>query len=133
MRDVLERADDRHYLGVRLVLASYHARALSLYAKLGFTVRDISARVTGAPLARQSPAHTVRSATLADLDACNQVCWRVHGHDRRGELQDAITQGSATVVEHEGRLSVTGHEADEGWGRELSRRSSMTIPSRSRS
>jgi predicted N-acetyltransferase YhbS len=105
MQDVLERADARHSLGVRLVLASYHARALSLYAKLGFTVRDIIARVTGAPLARQFPGYTVRSATLADLDACNQVCWRVHGHDRSGELQDAITQGSATVVEHEGRLS----------------------------
>jgi hypothetical protein len=55
MQDVLERAAARHSLGVRLVLASYHARALSLYAKLGFTVRDIIARVTGAPLARQFP------------------------------------------------------------------------------
>src|SRR5919199_37976 len=105
MQDVLERADARHYLGVRLVLASYHARALSLYAKVGFTVRDIIARVTGAPLARQPPGYTVRPAILADLGACNQVCGRVHGHDRGGELRDAIVQGSATVVEHEGRLS----------------------------
>lgn len=105
MQDVLERADAQNYVGVRLVLASYHARALSLYAKLGFTVRDIIARVTGAPLARQFPGYTVRPATLADLDTCNRVCWRVHGHDRSGELQDAINQGSATVVEHDGRLS----------------------------
>ena len=62
----------------------------------------------------------VRPATLADLDACNQVCWHVHGHDRSGELRDAITQGSATVVEHEGRLSgyatligASGHAAGE--------------------
>jgi GNAT superfamily N-acetyltransferase len=123
MQDVLERADARHYLGVRLVLASYHARALSLYAKLGFTVRDIIARVTGAPLACQFPGYTVRPATLADLDACNQVCWRVHGHDRSRELQNAITQGSATVVEHEGRLSgyataigVSGHAVGESTG-----------------
>jgi GNAT superfamily N-acetyltransferase len=120
MQDVLEHADTRHALGVRLVLASYHARALSLYAKMGFTVRDIIARVTGTPLARQSPGYTVRPATLADLDACNQVCWRVHGHDRSGELRDAIIQGSATVVEHEGRLSgyatiigVSGHAVGE--------------------
>jgi len=120
MQDVLERADTRHYLGVRLVLASYHARALSLYAKVGFTVRDTIARVTGTPLARQFPGYTVRSATLADLDACNQVCWRVHGHDRSGELRDAIARGSATVVEHEGRLSgyataivVSGHAVGE--------------------
>ena len=120
MQDVLERVATRHYLGVRLVLASYHARALSLYAKLGFTVRDIIARVTGVPLARQFPGYMVRPATWADLDACNQVCWRVHGHDRSGELQDAITQGSATVVEHEGRLSgyatvigASGHAVGE--------------------
>ena len=120
MQHVLERADARQALGVRLVLASYHARALSLYAKVGFTVRDIIARVTGAPLARQLPGYTVRPATAADLEACNQVCWRVHGHDRSGELQDAITQGSATVVEHEGRLSgyatvigASGHAVGE--------------------
>jgi hypothetical protein len=29
----------------------------------------------------------------------------VHGHDRGGELKDAIAQGSATVVEHDGRIS----------------------------
>jgi hypothetical protein len=105
---------------VRLVLASYHARALSLYAKLGFTVRDIIARVTGTPLARQLPGYTVRPAILADLDACNQVCWRVHGYDRSGELLDAITQGSATVVEHEGHLigyatviGASGHAVGE--------------------
>ena len=120
MQDVLDRAAARHYPGVRLVLASYHARALSLYAKLGFTVRDVIARVTGAPLALQLPGYTVRPATLADLDACNQVCRLVHGHDRSGELQDAMTQGSATVVEHEGRLSgyatmigASGHAVGE--------------------
>jgi len=120
MQDVLERVAARHAPGVRLVLASYHARALSLYAKLGFTVRDILARVTGPPLARQLPGYMVRPAILTDLDACNQVCWRVHGHDRSGELRDAITQGSATVVEHAGRLSgyatvlgMSGHAVGE--------------------
>ena len=87
---------------------------------LGFTVRDLIARVTGAPLARQFPGYTVRPAAPSDLDTCNQVCWRVHGHDRSGELRDAITRGSATVVEHAGRLSgyatvigVSGHAVGE--------------------
>ena len=82
MQAVLERVATQHALGVRLVHAAYHTRALSLYAKLGFTVRDFVARVTGAPLACQLPGYTVRLATLADLDACDQVCRRVHGHDR---------------------------------------------------
>ncbi len=29
----------------------------------------------------------------------------VHGHDRGGELRDAIAQGSAVVVEHGGRIT----------------------------
>jgi GNAT superfamily N-acetyltransferase len=116
MQAVLERVAVRRCLGVRLVHAAYHTRALSLYAKLGFTVRDIIARMTGTPLALQLPGYTVRPATLADHEACNQVCRSVHGHDRSGELCDAIAQGSATVVEYEGQLSgyatvigVSGH------------------------
>jgi predicted N-acetyltransferase YhbS len=120
MQDVLERVAARRGLGVRLVHASYHTRALSLYAKLGFVVRDVIARVTGAPLALQFPGYTVRPATQADLEACNQVCRRVHGHDRSGELQEAIEQGTATIVEHAGHLSgyatvigASGHAVGE--------------------
>ena len=120
MQAGLDRVAARRALCVRLVHASYHTRALRLYAKLGFTVRDIIARVTGAPLALQIPGYTVRPATLADLDACNQVCRQVHGHDRGGELRDAMQQGDATVVEHEGHLrgyatsiGVSGHAVGE--------------------
>jgi hypothetical protein len=37
-----------------------------------------------------------------DADACNALCLRVHGHDRSGELVDAIAQGTARVAEHSG-------------------------------
>jgi len=116
MQDVLDRAATQRSLGVRLVHAAYHTRALCLYAKMGFAARDLVAKVTGAPLNLPLPGYTVRSATLADLEACNQVCRYVHGHDRSGELEDAIQQGNATVVEHDGHLSgyatvmgVSGH------------------------
>src|SRR5689334_22248501 len=39
MQDVLARAATRDCAGVRLLQAAYHARSLSLYAKLGFQVR----------------------------------------------------------------------------------------------
>jgi hypothetical protein len=42
--------------------------------------------------------------------ACNALCRRVHGHDRSGELRDAIRLGSAKVVEHLGR--ITGYATD---------------------
>ena len=114
------RVATRDSLGVRLVHAAYHTRALSLYAKLGFTVRDFVARVTGAPLALRLPGYTVRPASLADLAACDQACRQVHGHDRSGELRDAMARGSAMVVEHAGCLrgyatsvSAAGHAVGE--------------------
>ncbi|WP_433245771.1 hypothetical protein ACQPYK_44030 [Streptosporangium sp. CA-135522] len=52
----------------------------------------------------------MRAATDADLTACNEVCRRVHGTDRGGEVIDALKQGTARVVEHDGRL--TGYATD---------------------
>jgi hypothetical protein len=51
------------------------------------------------------PGYAVRTATVKDLDASNQVCQRVHGHDRGGELREAIQRGTASVVEHGGRIT----------------------------
>src|SRR5437667_27605 len=53
----------------------------------------------------QVPGYGVRPATELDLDACNQICVKVHGHDRAGELLDAIKKETATVVEHAGRIT----------------------------
>jgi predicted N-acetyltransferase YhbS len=105
MRHVLERVRTRHLAGVRLVQAGYHNRSLSLYASLGFDIREPLATMQGPPLAVQIPGYAVRPATEADLDACNQVCLSVHGHHRGGQLCDAITEGTAVVVEHGGRLT----------------------------
>ena len=45
-----------------------------------------------------------RQATRSDLSACNALCQWIHGHHRGGELDDAIDQGSARVVEHLGEI-----------------------------
>ena len=42
----------------------------------------------------------------SDLALCNALCQRVHGHDRGGELQDAVNQGAARVVEHLGTITA---------------------------
>jgi predicted N-acetyltransferase YhbS len=105
MGDVLARAATRGVPGVRLVQAAYHNRSLSLYTKLGFDPREPLATMSGTPLGLRVAGYAVRAATEADLDACNALCVRVHGHDRGGELRDAVRQGSATVVEHEGRIT----------------------------
>lgn len=105
MLDVLDRAEARRFAGVRLVQAAYHTRSLSLYARLGFDVREPLACMQGPAMQIEIPGRSVRPARQADLEECNRVCRRVHGHDRGGELVEAIERGTATVVEHAGRIT----------------------------
>ena len=105
MQHVLARVAKQRFPGVRLVQAAYHNRSLSLYTKLGFVVREPISVMQGPPVALQIPGYVVRPATVGDRDACNQVCLRVHGHDRGGDLLDAIRRGTATVIEHNGRIT----------------------------
>jgi len=108
MDAVHERAAEKNFAGVRLIQAGFHTRSLSLYAKLDYEVREHLACMQGKPLGISIEGHVVRAATEADLEDCNRVCREVHGHDRSGELQDAIARGSTTVVEHDGRITGYG-------------------------
>lgn len=105
MNAVLDRTAQRGAPGVRLLQAAYHNRSMSLYAKLGFDVREPFAVVQGNPLALKLSGYTVRTATEADIQVCNALCTNVHGHDRGGELRDAVAQGTARVVERLGRIT----------------------------
>jgi predicted N-acetyltransferase YhbS len=107
MQHALERVKQRRFPGVRLLQTTYHNRSLSLYAKLGFVAREQLSTMQGPALGVQIPGYSTRPATERDLGPCNDICAKVHGHDRAGELGDAIKQATATVVEHAGR--VTGY------------------------
>jgi GNAT superfamily N-acetyltransferase len=104
MLAVMERSAERNFAGIRLVQAGYHNRSLALYAKLGFVVREPLACLQGPALKKTPAGYNVRPATVNDVAACNDLCLRVHGHDRGGELPDGIQQGSAVVAESDGRL-----------------------------
>jgi GNAT superfamily N-acetyltransferase len=106
MQAVMARAGVRKSAGIRLVQAAYHNRSLSLYAKIGFVVREPLSCMQGAAIHKALPGYRVRSAQAEDLAACNDLCLRVHGHERGGELNDAIQQGSAVVAESEGRITA---------------------------
>jgi len=105
MEAVLDRARERKFAGVRLVQAAFHNRSLSLYTTLGFDVREPLAVFQGPAIKKTYEGFFVRRAKLSDLEACNKVALHVHGHHRGGELSDAIQQGTATVVERDGRLT----------------------------
>jgi predicted N-acetyltransferase YhbS len=113
MRHMLDRVVANRLPGVRLVQTAYHNRSLSLYSKLGFEIREPLSVMIGSPIKESIPGYKVRVVTDADLDACNRLCVVVHGHDRAGELREAIKEGMATVVEHLGR--ITGYASGIGY------------------
>jgi GNAT superfamily N-acetyltransferase len=104
MEAVLARSVERGCQGTRLLQAAFHNRSLSLYTKLGFDTREPISAMQGPPIKSLTPGYSVRPARLSDLEECNRVCLRVHGHDRSGELRDAIEQGTAVVAERDRRI-----------------------------
>lgn len=120
MRHMLDRAAGRQAAGVRLLQAGFHNRSLCLYSLLGFRTREPISILQGAPLDQKIAGHDVRPATPADTAACNDLCRRVHGFDRGGEVSEAIGHKTALVVEQGGRLtgyttgvSFVGHTVAE--------------------
>jgi predicted N-acetyltransferase YhbS len=105
MINVLERAKNKNFPAIRLLQASYHNRSLALYASLGFEVRESISTMQGRPIQEAIPGRSVRKATESDIESCNAICKAVHGHDRNGELQDSIKQGSAKVVLHGDKIT----------------------------
>jgi predicted N-acetyltransferase YhbS len=106
MLAILEREVERRAAGVRLLQSAYHNRSLCLYTKLGFDSREACSKMEGPRLGIRLAGYDVRPAVSTDLAACNALCRRVHGHDREGELRDAIGQGTARIVEHLGRITA---------------------------
>lgn len=97
----------------QLVQAAYHNRSLCLYAKLGFVAADMLSNMAGDGIAASVAGRAVRAAESGDAQACNTLCRKVHGFDRAGELANAIAQGTASVVERDGR--ITGYTTGVGF------------------
>ena len=110
---VIEHSAQLGAAGVRLVQAAFHSRSLSLYASLGFEVREPLSCMQGRTRDRGGAGCEVRAAAAADLDACNALSHRVHGFDRGAELAGAIQLGTAVVVERGGR--ITGYSSHLGF------------------
>jgi GNAT superfamily N-acetyltransferase len=113
MAAVLDRARERNAPGVRLVQAAFHGRSLSLYTSLGFDAREPLSVMQGEPLRMNMEGCSVRRAESSDIEDCDRVCMQVHGHNRHGELMDALAQGNAAVVERNGR--ITGYTTGLGF------------------
>ena len=113
MEDVIRRSDEKGFLSVCLVQAAYHSRSLALYTKLGFNPIEPLSTMQGAPLNIKIKGYDVRPMTEKDVADCNRLCQQIHGHTRHQDLLDGIGQGTAFVVEHDGR--ITGYTSVLGF------------------
>ena len=113
MENVLARAAERKFAGVRLVQAAFHNRSLSLYTKLGFSVREPLAVMRGEPLRKRLSGCEVRAVSEDEVDACSALCRNLHGHDRRNELLRAVKEKTAILVVRGGR--ITGYASGIGF------------------
>jgi GNAT superfamily N-acetyltransferase len=77
MEAVLERGQGKP---IRLVQDAFNPASLSLYALLGFDVKDPLVRIHG------EPRSDVRPFESGDMEGCARLCQRVHGFERTGEL-----------------------------------------------
>jgi predicted N-acetyltransferase YhbS len=113
MEDVLRHAEEPAPLAVRLVQSAYHNRSLSLYTKLGFDAVEPLSAFQGTPLNREIEGAKVRPMTADDLTYADELSVTVHGHSRHNEVSAAIAQGTAKVVERNGR--ITGYSTSIGF------------------
>jgi predicted N-acetyltransferase YhbS len=103
MRAVIERGQGA--AGIRLLQAGYHMRSLSLYASLGFDVREPIVVMNGRPESAPLADVTVRRMAVADVGACDALCRAVHGVSRAGELTDAVCTMAPVVLERDNRIA----------------------------
>jgi predicted N-acetyltransferase YhbS len=120
MEAVIERG--RGAAGVRLVQDAFNVASLSLYASLGFDVREPLALMEGGVNEDVPAGFEVRRMRDEDLGAVNELCRRVHGFDRAGELKSlgpalspyvAVRAGSVTAYASAPNSWPLGHAVAE--------------------
>ncbi len=104
MKAVLERGRDA--LGIRLLQDSFNTRSISLYASLGFDVKEPILLMTGTPASKPSSDVQVRRLLAHDLEGCAALCVRVHGFERTRELTDALKLFSPVVAVRGDRVTA---------------------------
>jgi GNAT superfamily N-acetyltransferase len=102
MEAILERG--RAADGIRLVQDAFNMGSLSLYASLGFEVKEPLVLMTGTPAGAPRTDVEVRAMTADDVDACTRLCVAVHGIGREQELRDALATLGPTVAVRDGRI-----------------------------
>ncbi len=118
MKALLERGKDA--AGIRLVQESFNMASLSLYASLGFEVKEPFVLMEGKFRSQPQYGFEVRPLTGEDVGECQALCEKVCGCDRTSEIEDALNFFSPFVTCKQGRIvaytcavSALGHSVAE--------------------
>ena len=104
MEAVIERG--KGSAGIRLVQDSFNTASLSLYASLGFDVKEPLALIEGELKGDLPPNVTVRAIEEGDYQACADLCRTIHGFDRLNELKNMPPFLTSFVAIRDGRLTA---------------------------
>jgi len=89
--------------GIRLVQDSFNTASLSLYASLGFDVREPLVIMEGMLKGDLPAGVTVRPIQEEDYEACADLCRKSHGFDRLNELKQTPPFLTSFVALRDGR------------------------------
>jgi ribosomal protein S18 acetylase RimI-like enzyme len=106
MQNVMDYARRRNIEQVRLMQDSFNGASLSLYASLGFDVKEPVAVMQAAPLAQADDG--VRPIAEPDLPAIEELSERIYKNSRRNEVAAAAPYGFAALL-RERRGRITGY------------------------
>ena len=104
MEAVIERG--RSAPGIRLLQDSFNAASLSLYASLGFDVREPVVLIEGALKGDVPAGFEVRPMEESDYDRCAELGRSVHGFDRINELKHTPQMPNPFVALRDGRITA---------------------------
>lgn len=104
MQDVIKYAQHNDIEQVRLLQDSFNVASLSLYASLGFEVKDAVALMQAAPAPEAD--RKVRQVAETDLPAIEELSKRIYKNSRRNEVAAAARYGfSALLRERQGHIT----------------------------
>ncbi|MEQ9620049.1 MAG: GNAT family N-acetyltransferase [Deltaproteobacteria bacterium] len=104
MKDVLIYAEKNHIGQIRLLQDSFNVSSLSLYASLGFDVKEAVALMQAVPTGHTSKR--VRPAVEDYINDMDELCRKNYKISRRNEIAAAIKFGfSPLIIERDDRIT----------------------------
>ena len=113
MQEAVAEAARMGIVQLRLIQSPTHLRSLALYTKAGFDLREPLLVVTHAALTHAADNSGLRRATLGDESDCACLCRKAYGFARTVELNEAIGNNTATVLERNDR--IVGYASSVGF------------------